>query len=110
MKTKVNHRAAPNLEQFFKLFLTFAGERVHAERPRPRAPAQPCPVLKVVRVSDYVDALPSNPRPIRRSRVAFRAFMTMLLTLGRTPEGERRRLQNSVLPNGAVFAVRYVSR
>jgi hypothetical protein len=110
MKTQGPHIVALELDQLFRLLLTFAGEGVSTGKCDQGTTARYRPALGASRINDYADALPSHPRPSRRSWVVVRAFVTLLLTIReRKATEDNRQPQNSGLANRAVFVARYGS-
>jgi len=103
MKTQSPHVVAPTLDAFFALMLR-SGERAGTVKEKRYNAVAEGSTLDDTRSANR-EALPS------RSRVVLRAFMALILGIRyRTRHTDHQRMQRSLLPMGAAFAVRYASR
>jgi len=111
MKTRMQPYDALAVNHIFTLLLTLASQRPSIVKGNRCNGSGDTTMSRATKVCNVENALPPRPRRFRRSRVVFRAFMSMMLSMRmRTGYFDYELAEQPQLPRGAVIAARYVSR
>jgi len=109
MKKTQTHRGSLASDNFVQLILKFAKSTVRKVTENRPGKAAFSPAREFLNGDD--GEVTVRPGPLSRSRVVLQAFVTILLSRGQnTRHLDDRCKLKPALPQGAILAVRYVSR